>query len=81
MSVVAVLLTLAVVVLAAVLALLFGRRHFRNEAAFPPPGSWPEEAHPSESTASSRLDELEALRRRGEIDVAEYEVRRRDLLG
>ena len=80
MSVAGVLVTLAVVVLAMALFFVYGRRHARNQAAYPPPGGWPEEAHPSEATASSRLDELEALRRDGQIDETEYEVRRRELL-
>lgn len=81
MSVGAVFLVLAVVVAAAALALVFARRHFRNAAAFPPPGGWPEEASPSRSTAPSRLIELEALRRNGEIDETEYANRRKELLG
>lgn len=81
MSVGAVLLTLAAVVVAAVLAMVFGRRHFRNAAAFPPPGGWPEEASPSQSTAPTRLLELEALKRNGEIDEVEYASRKKELLG
>lgn len=81
MSILAVLLTLAAVVLVAALALVFGRRHFRNVAAFPPPGGWPEEASPSQSTAPTRLVELDALRRGGEIDEVEYDSRKKELLG
>ena len=80
MSVIAVLLMLAAFAVAAALALVYGRRYFHNTAAFPPPGSWPEEAHPSESTTSERLEELEELRRSGEIDETEYVNRRRELL-
>ena len=80
MSVPAVLLVLALLVAVAALVLLYGRRHFRNTAALPPPGAWPEEAHPSQATTSGRLEELEELRRNGEVDETEYASRRRDLL-
>ena len=80
MSVISVLLALAVVTVAAALLLIYGRRHFQNSAAFPPPGSWPEEAHPSEATTAARLQELDELRRNGEVDETEYASRRRELL-
>ena len=80
MGPIAVLLVLAAVAGAAALLLVYGRRYFSNVAAFPPPGAWPEEAHPSEATTSSRLQELDELRRNGEIDETEYAARRRDLL-
>jgi hypothetical protein len=80
MSAVAVLLTLAAVAAVGALVFVLGRRHFRNTAALPPPEGWPEEADPARSTTSSRLHELERLRRAGEIDVVEYESRKRDLL-
>lgn len=81
MSVGAVMLALAAVVAVALLALIYGRRHFRNVAALPPPGGWPEEASPSRATAPTRLIELERLRRNGEIDEIEYQNRRKELLG
>ena len=80
MSLLAVLLVLAALAGIGALVLVYGRRHFRNAAAFPPPGSWPEEAHPSQSTTYCRLEELEKLRRNGELDETEYASRRRDLL-
>jgi hypothetical protein len=79
-NVVAVLLALAVIAAAAVLLFLYGRRYFQNTAALPPPGAWPEEAHPSESTTAARLEELDELKRDGEIDETEYATRRRELL-
>ena len=80
MSVLAVLFALAALVGIGALLLVYGRRYFRNAAAFPPPGSWPEEADPSQATTGGRLEELEELRRNGEVDETEYASRRRDLL-
>lgn len=80
MSVGEVLLALGVVAAIGALALVYGRRYFRNTAAFPPPGSWPEEADPAKSTSPARLEDLELLHDRGEIDDTEYAARRRELM-